>query len=386
MPPKTKDITITSKDLKEKLGKEPEIEQIDALLNDKRFKDTHYNNIETPRWLVSTGSIMLDYALSHDGSMGIGSQILKITGDEGTGKTSFCLGLAKNFQDLGDNFFVVCFNAEGRLNDTIIHRSDLNLSENKFKMIHCNIAETVFGIVRELVQNNEKNRRYCFIIDSLDALVRLEDNSKDYTESARIAGVPLISKTFCKTTSLPITKGNHLLLITGQTIANIGGSVHGPKSISTGGKAVKFFSTTMLEVKPVWTDTIIWENPGAGKISDKGKRLGHYFQVEIKKAIAEKAGETLQIPIRHGSAPGKAIWKEIEIKDLMMSWDLLKGGAAGRYELAESLVKELTDNKIEHQVKFVGESSILEYLEENPKFTNYMVDRFKKTLFNSPSL
>lgn len=361
---------------------EKEFDQIDSLLNnDKRFKDTHYNNIETPRWLVSTGSIMLDYVLSHDGSMGLGSQILKITGDEGTGKTSFCLGLAKNFQDLGENFFIVCFNAEGRLNDTIMHKSDLNLKPNKFKMIHCNIAETVFGIIRELVQNNEKNRRYCFIIDSLDALVRQEDATKDYTESMKLAGVPLISKTFCRTTSLPITKGNHLLLITGQTIANIGGSIHGPKSISSGGKAVKFFSTTMLEVKPVWTETIIWENPGGTKLSDKGKRLGHYFQVEIKKAIAEKAGETIQVPIKHGSPPGQAIWKVVEIQDLMISWDLLKKGGAW-YEMAESLSKELTENKIEHKTKFQGDRGVLEYLEESPKLVEYMINRFKRTLFS----
>ena len=372
-----------NKNLTEKPEKEQEIDQIDSLLGDKRFKDTHYNDMETPKWLVSTGSIMLDYVLSHDGRMGIGSQILKIAGDEGTGKTSFCLGLAKNFQDVGENFFVVCFNAEGRLNDTIMNRSGLDLSPAKFKMIHCNIAETVFGLIRELVQKNEKNRRYCFIIDSLDALVRLEDNSKDFTESNRIAGVPLISKTFCKTTSLPITKGNHLLLITGQNISNIGGSAHGPKTISSGGKAVKFFSTTMLEVKPVWTETIIWENPNETKISDKGKRLGHYFQVEVKKAIAEKAGENIQVPIRHGASPGKAIWKEIEVQDLMIAWNLLKKGGMW-YELAESLVKEVKDAGIElEKTKFQGERATLEFLEENPKFVDYMVDRFKRTLFNN---
>lgn len=374
MPPRIK--TIQEKE------KEPEISQVEALLDDKRFKDTHFNYLETPRWNVSTGSIMLDYALSFDGKMGIGSQILKVAGDEGTGKTSFCLGLAKNFQDLGENFFVYYCNSEGRLNDELIRKSALNTNKDKWFILHSNIAETVFGMIRELVQNNPKDRRYCFIIDSLDSLVRFEDNSKDFTETAKIAGVPLISKTFCKTTSLPITKGNHLLLITGQNISNIGGTAHSPKTISSGGKAVKFFSTTMLEVKPVWTETIIWENPSAAALKDKGKRLGHYFQVEIKKAIAEKAGEQIQVPIKHGAAPGQAIWKEVEIQDLMVAWDLLKKGTGAWYEMAESLIKELEDSKIENtKTKFQGERAVLEYLESNPKLLEYMIGRFKRTLF-----
>lgn len=364
--------------------KEPEIDQVEALLEDKRFKDTHFNYIETPKWIVSTGSIMLDYALSIDGKMGIGSQILKIAGDEGTGKTSFCLNLAKNFQELGDNFFAYYCNAEGRINDELIRRCAINTDKNKWFILHSNIAETVFGMIRELVQNNEHNRRYCFIIDSLDALVRFEDNSKDFTETAKIAGVPLISKTFCKTTSLPITKGNHLLLITGQNISNIGGTAHSPKTISSGGKAVKFFSTTMLEVKSVWTDTIIWENPSETTLKGKGKRLGHYFQVEIKKAIAEKAGEQIQVPIKHGAAPGQAVWKEIEVQDLMIVWGLIKREGAASYEMVESLIKELKDNKFDiEKVKFRTERTILEFLEQNPKLVDYMVDRFKRTLFSS---
>lgn len=374
MPPKAKNI--------EKEQKPEELDQISSLLEDKRFKDTHFNNVQTKKWTVSTGSIMLDYALSIDGRMGIGSQILQIIGDEGTGKTSFCLGLMKNFQDLGEEFFAVPFNAEGRLNDELIRRSGLNISPDKYRMIHSNTAETVFGITRELIQDNPKERRYAFLIDSLDALVRLEDLEKDYSESHKIAGVPFLSKTFCRTTSLPITKGNHLLLLTGQTVSNIGGSPHGPKTVGSGGKAVKFFSTTRMEVKPVWTDTIIWENPNGTAIKDKGKRLGHYFQVEIKKAIAEKAGEQIQVPIKHGAAPGQAIWKEVEVQDLMMTWNLVKKTGAW-YEMADSLVKELTDNGVEHKVKFQGERGILDYLEENPKLVNYMIDRFKRTLFQT---
>lgn len=361
-----------------------ELDQIRALLEDKRFKDTHFNFQETPKWLVSTGSIMLDYALSIDGRAGIGSQILKIAGDEGTGKTSFCLSLAKNFQDLGDNFFAYYCNAEGRLNDELIKRSAINTDKNKWFVLHSNTGETVFGMIRELIQDNPLNRRYCFIIDSLDAIVRLEDLSKDFTDCHKVAGVPLLSKTFCKTTSLPITKGNHLLLITGQNISNIGGSTNAPKTVVSGGKAVKFFSTTILEVKPVWTETIIWENPSGSSIKEKGKRLGHYFQVEIKKAIAEKAGEVILVPIKHNAPPGQALWKEVEIQDLMISWDLLKKGTGAWYELAESLIKELKDNKIEvEKVKFQGERVVLEYLESNKKLVDYMVERFKKTLFNN---
>jgi len=289
----------------------------------------------------------------------------------------------KNFQDLGENFFGVPFNAEGRLNDELIRRSGLNTSPDKYRMIHSNTAETVFGIIRDLIQDNPKNRRYCFLIDSLDALVRMEDLEKEYTESHKIAGIPFLSKTFCRTTSLPITKGNHLLLLTGQTVANIGGSPHGPKTVSSGGKAVKFFSTTRMEVKPVWTETIIWENPSGTSLKDKGKRLGHYFEVEIKKAVAEKAGEKFAIPIKHNALPGKAIWREIEIQDLMLTWDLLKKTGAW-YELAESLDKELTENGIDHESKFHGERAVLEYLESNQKMVDYMIDRFKKTLFSTP--
>lgn len=365
------------------VNKDEEFDQIEALLNDERFKGTHFNGIEKQDWLLSTGSLSLDYALSIDGKQGIGPQIFNIFADFGQGKSSFLYNLGARFQRLGPEYFTFIVSSEGRTNDELLRRSGIDTNPNQFFKLDCNVAESVFGIIRELCQNNPKKRKYFFIIDSMDALARYDDQAKDFKEANKVAGNALLSKTFFKTISLNISAGSHFLGIISQVITNINTSGYGgTKTVPAGGKGIAFFSSTIIEIKPTWTETIIWENPSGSSLKDKGKRLGHYFQAHIVKHVKDQVvGQIINVPIKHGAEPGKAVWQEIEFLDLCLQWSKITV-SKGSYQFSEAFAKELTDAKIPFQ-NVRGEKNMIDYLQNNKELVDYGLASFKRLFFVS---
>lgn len=359
-------------------------QRIKSLSKDPRFKGTEYNDMDAPDWRVSTGSIILDSVLSTDRKEGIGSQIVKIYGPFGAGKTSFLLNIAKNFQKLGPNYFVFIVNAEGRITDKLLEQAGISKNPSQYHMEHGQQAEAIFSKIRILMMdNNQKPKKdyvhFCVLIDSMDALIKKEDMEKidteGYDSNLRVGGNAVISKTFLKSASLPITAGKHLLLLTGQVITNINASKNQKKTLPSGGVGAQYFSSTMLEVKKAWTNTKIWEGE---------KEIGHYFELLIEKtANNQRAGETVLVPIKKDFKPGEAVWREVEAKDLMLQWGLIKKGGMGRFEMSETFSKELAENKIDHEEKFHGEGKIISHLEENEPLLNYAIDKLKKLLFTS---
>lgn len=358
-------------------------QRIAGLAKDPRFKGSDFNDMDVADWRVSTGSLKLDSALSTDGKEGIGPQIVKIYGPFGAGKTSFLLNIARNFQKLGPNHFVFVVNAEGRITDKLLEQAGIDKNPAQFHMEHNQQAEAVFSKIRILMmENNQKPKKdytyFCVLIDSMDALIKKEDSMKideaGFDSNLRVGGNAVISKTFLKSASLPITAGKHLLLLTGQVITNINASKNQKKTQASGGVGAQYFSSTMLEVKKAWTNTKIW---------DGDKEIGHYFELFIEKtANNQKAGDTVMIPIKRDFLPEKAVWKEVEVKDLLLEWGWIKKAGQGRFEISESYAKELIDNKVSFEEKFHGESKIVTHLEENQPLLDYSVGKLRKALFS----
>ena len=126
--------------------------RIKSLLQDKRFKGDHYNDLEQITWTCSTGSLQLDLFL--DGGLKPG--IFRVSGEPESGKTSFALNVARIFQDTVPNGFVFYINAEGRLTNELIERAGIDTSENKWCSFDSNILETSMGMIKELITENGK--------------------------------------------------------------------------------------------------------------------------------------------------------------------------------------------------------------------------------------
>lgn len=349
------------------------LEKINNFLSDKENKKYHYNHYEEEDYKIPSGSINLDLALGG----GFPSGAHRFTGVNEGGKTSCALTVAKNFQKhFGKKGMVIYIRSEGRLSPEVLSRSGIDTSEEKFFRFDCNIFEKVFQLIRMLVEDNEEGKKYMFIIDSVDALCRIGDIDKPFDESEQVAGGALVTSVFLKKMVLPITKMGHMMILTSQVrvevAANPYASRGGPKVKQAGGNAVKHYSNFILEFQERYSNDIIFPNPTASKIEDKGNPIGHFCKIIFRKSVNEKTGATVRYPIRYGQKNGKSVWAEREIIDMMKLWGYIE--QKGAWISFDSEILELAKSKnVELPEKIQGENKLLKFIEEDSKFCDFIL-------------
>ena len=361
---KTKDIQTT--------------DQIAKFLSDKDNQKYHYNFHDAEEYKIPSGSLNLDIALGG----GLPSGAHRFTGINEGGKTSCAMAFARNFQKhFGKKGMVIYIKSEGRFSPEMVERSGIDTDPEKFFCFDCNIFEKVFELIRELVFNNEDDKKYMFIIDSVDALCRVGDIDKPFAESEQVAGGALITSVFLKKMVLPISKMGHTMILTSQVRVEVATNPYaargGPKVKQAGGNAIKHYANFILEFEERYTSDLIFKNPTATRLDEKGEPIGHYCKIKFRKSVNEKTGSTARYPIKYGQKNGKSVWKAREILDMLYLFNLITKKGAW-ISVSEDLIKEITDKKLEINDKFQGEQRLIDFLEENEKVADFLYEDFKK--------
>lgn len=362
-----------------------EIEQDDPIQNLlgsllTGYKEDVYNGIENEKIPFSSGSLLIDSHVKLRSGC-----VVRFGGSLESGKTSQCLLILGNYLDTIPNSRGLYVKAEGRLSDEIQVRSGRKFVYNQddweigtIFVLESNIFEAVCDIIQSLLKNMfEKGEKLGFIIDSLDGLILKSDYEKKTGESVQPAGVPKLTKMFFRRMALAINKYDSLALLTSQYSESFKIDKYAkdkPQPVQgTGGSAVSHQPDWIFEYGIRYTSHYILEDDEKKPDPVTNKILGHIVNMTIRKSTNEKTGTVIHIPIRYGQI-GNSIWKEKEVADMLLNWEIVKKDK-NTYSFDATIIKEAAEKGLELKTDMVGINKYYKYINDNKEVCDFFYDK-----------
>ena len=177
----------------------------------------------------------------------------------------------------------------------------------------------------------------------------------------------------------------HMLILTSQVRVEVATNPYaargGPKVKQAGGNAIKHYANYICEFQERYSNDIMYSNPSATRIEDKGDPIGHYCKIAFRKSVNEKTGAIVKYPIRYGRKNGNSIWREKEVIDLMKNWGYLDQKGAW-ISIDEDLLKKLKDDKFDFPEKVQGEQKLIDLKESDLKLRDYLYNLLKQEILS----
>ena len=251
------------KDSKEKKGKEQALEFALEQIQRKCGEGSimflgadHKVDVAT----ISTGSLSLDVAL------GVGGvprgRIVEIYGPESSGKTTLTLEIIANAQKMGGSAGFI--DAEHALDPTYARKLGVNL--DTLLVSQPDSGEQALEIAEMLVKSNALS---VIVIDSVAALVPRAELEGDMGDHHVGLQARLMSQALRKLTGA-VSKSKTCLIFINQIREKIGVMFGSPETTS-GGRALKFYSSVRLDIRRI------------GAIKDGDQFRGNRTRVKVVK-------------------------------------------------------------------------------------------------------
>ena len=279
---------------------------------------------------ISTGSIALDLAI------GIGGipkgRITEIYGPESSGKTTLTLHLAAEAQKKGET--VVFIDAEHALD--LNYAAKLGVNTEKLLISQPDSGEQALEIAETLVRSNAVD---LVIIDSVAALTPRAELEGEMGDSLPGLQARLMSQALRKLTGA-VSKANTAIVFINQIRMKIGVMFGSPETTS-GGNALKFYSSLRMDIRRI------------GALKDKEEVVGNRTKVKIVKNKVAPPFREVEFDIIYNegiSQTGEIIDLGIKygIIDKAGAWLAFKGERVGQgRENAKQFLKENPEIKEE---------------------------------------
>jgi recombination protein RecA len=189
---------------------------------------------------ISTGSISVDYAL------GVGGlprgRICEIFGPESSGKTTIALQVIAQAQKAGG--MAAFIDVEHALDP--IYARQLGVNVDDLLVSQPDFAEQALEITSALIQSGSID---VLIVDSVAALVPKSELDGEMGDSHMGVQARLMSQAMRKLTGI-VSKSNTCLVFINQIREKIGVMFGNPET-TTGGRALKFYSSVRLDIRRI---------------------------------------------------------------------------------------------------------------------------------------
>ena len=302
--------------------------------------------------VYSTGSLGLDIAL------GIGGlpkgRVIEIYGPESSGKTSLTLHVIAEAQKMGGTCAFI--DAEHALDPGYARKLGVNIDE--LLISQPDTGEQALEIADTLVKSEGID---LLVIDSVAALVPRAELEGEMGDSLPGLQARLMSQALRKLTS-SISKTNTMVIFINQLRMKIGVMFGSPET-TTGGNALKFYSSVRLDIRRI------------GAIKDKENIIGNQTRVKVVKNKMAPPFKQVEFDIMYG----EGISKIGEIIDLGVQADIIdKSGAWYAYkdekigqgrENTKQFLKDNPDMLAEIEAKIRSNSNTVEELMIDPPAT-----------------
>jgi len=300
-----------------------------------RLGDKPINNVET----ISTGSITIDFAL------GVGGvprgRITEIYGPEASGKTTLALHVIAEAQKAGG--YAAFIDAEHAFDPK--YAKNLGINTDELLVSQPDSGEQALEIAETLIRSAALD---VIVIDSVAALVPRAELEGEMGDSHVGLQARLMSQAMRKITGI-VSKTRTSCIFINQIREKIGVMFGNPETTS-GGRALKFYSSVRLDIRRI----------GALKKGDEV--TGNRTKVKVVKNKVAPPFKVVEFNIMYG----KGISRTAELLDLAVEFDIIqKRGSWYRYD-GEPIGQ--------------GSDAAIQFLEEEPELAQKIENYVRKKM------
>ena len=305
-----------------------------------RLGDRPEMNVEA----IPTGSLALDAAL------GIGGvpkgRIIEIYGPESSGKTTLALHILAEAQKMGGE--VAFVDAEHALDP--VYAAALGVDIDNLLVSQPDTGEQALEITDALVRSGAVD---AVVVDSVAALVPKQEIEGEMGDTFVGLQARLMSQALRKLAGT-INKTNCVVIFINQLRMKIG-VMYGNPETTTGGNALKFYSSVRLDVRRVEA------------IKEGSNVIGNKTRVKVVKNKVAPPFREAVFELRYGQGISK--WGELV--DLAVQYDIVQKSGSW-FSMGDERIGQ-------------GANSVKEYLINNPEIAEQVEAQVREKLLSAAS-